>query len=82
MKPLETTNAKDFFKAIRAKHKLTQHELADKLGVGQSTVALMETGKLDYPIQYARHLRKLCTDKEYAHLWLIMCAKIKIEMEL
>ena len=53
------TMTKDELRAIRERMKLTQAELAEKLGVASNTVARWEQGKRPIPVLAERFVRVL-----------------------
>ncbi len=54
-------------KIIRAKYKMSQSEFAKALGIGQSTLAMMEVGKREIS---TRHIKSICAIFCVSEEWL------------
>jgi putative transcriptional regulator len=50
-------------KELRAKHNLTQEELAKKVGVRRETIVFMEQGKYNPSLQLAHDVAKVFKEK-------------------
>lgn len=54
---------KNRIKELRAKHNLTQEELAKKVGVRRETIVFMEQGKYNPSLQLAHDVAKVFKEK-------------------